>query len=218
MPREAVDLTRGDHTPETPTCRKGRRRHASSRYRCGRARYSPKSSTWLQSPNPSLHGRTPLQAAHTQEGCAQADDILTGMEAGVLGACGPSDCATLPIHPTVVKAHGAPEAAGTPRAWRFATCARTGRSPCWKCWCTGWAAVAPHKQTATRDLCKPSSLPCPLDASLLHSSEPFVTGLRKCPRRAERFGLATDPPRSSRASVLSCGRPECDRSGTLHFI
>lgn len=44
-----------------------------------------KALEWLQTPNPSLRGRTPLEAAHTQEGFEEADDILTRIEAGVLG-------------------------------------------------------------------------------------------------------------------------------------
>jgi putative toxin-antitoxin system antitoxin component (TIGR02293 family) len=40
---------------------------------------------WLQAPNPSLAGRTPLEAATTEEGYQEADDILTRIEHGVLG-------------------------------------------------------------------------------------------------------------------------------------
>ena len=40
---------------------------------------------WLQTPNPSLQGRTPLEAAGTEEGFEQAEDILTRIECGVLG-------------------------------------------------------------------------------------------------------------------------------------
>jgi putative toxin-antitoxin system antitoxin component (TIGR02293 family) len=40
---------------------------------------------WLQSPNPSLEGKTPLEAARTEEGYQEADDILTRIEHGVLG-------------------------------------------------------------------------------------------------------------------------------------
>jgi putative toxin-antitoxin system antitoxin component (TIGR02293 family) len=40
---------------------------------------------WLQTPNPSLQGRTPLEAAGTEEGFEQAEDILTRIEHGVLG-------------------------------------------------------------------------------------------------------------------------------------
>jgi uncharacterized protein (DUF2384 family) len=42
-----------------------------------------KALSWLHTPNPSL--RTPLEAAHSEEGCAEADDLLTRIEAGVLG-------------------------------------------------------------------------------------------------------------------------------------
>lgn len=44
-----------------------------------------KALEWLQTPNPSLRGRTPLEAANTQEGFEEADDILTRIETGVLG-------------------------------------------------------------------------------------------------------------------------------------
>jgi uncharacterized protein (DUF2384 family) len=40
---------------------------------------------WLQTPNPSLQGKTPIEAANTEEGFAQADEILTRIEQGVLG-------------------------------------------------------------------------------------------------------------------------------------
>ncbi len=40
---------------------------------------------WLQTPNPSLQGRTPLEAAGTEAGFEEADDILTRIEHGVLG-------------------------------------------------------------------------------------------------------------------------------------
>ena len=40
---------------------------------------------WLQSPNPSLEGQTPLEAAQTEQGYQEADDILTRIEHGVLG-------------------------------------------------------------------------------------------------------------------------------------
>jgi uncharacterized protein (DUF2384 family) len=40
---------------------------------------------WLQTPNPSLQGRTPLEAAGTDEGFHEADAILTRIECGVLG-------------------------------------------------------------------------------------------------------------------------------------
>jgi putative toxin-antitoxin system antitoxin component (TIGR02293 family) len=44
-----------------------------------------KALSWLQTPNPSLQGRTPLEAAGTEEGFEQAEDILTRIECGVLG-------------------------------------------------------------------------------------------------------------------------------------
>lgn len=40
---------------------------------------------WLQTPNPSLQGKTPIEAANTEEGFAEADEILTRIEHGVLG-------------------------------------------------------------------------------------------------------------------------------------
>ena len=40
---------------------------------------------WLQTPNPSLSGRTPLEAAATEEGFQEADEVLTRIEYGVLG-------------------------------------------------------------------------------------------------------------------------------------
>jgi putative toxin-antitoxin system antitoxin component (TIGR02293 family) len=40
---------------------------------------------WLHTPNPSLQGRTPLEAARTEEGFEQAEEILTRIEYGVLG-------------------------------------------------------------------------------------------------------------------------------------
>jgi YD repeat-containing protein len=39
---------------------------------------------WLQTPNPSLAGRTPIEAADTEEGFLQADEVLTRIEHGVL--------------------------------------------------------------------------------------------------------------------------------------
>ena len=39
----------------------------------------------LQTPNPSLQGKTPIEAANTEEGFAEAADILTRIEHGVLG-------------------------------------------------------------------------------------------------------------------------------------
>jgi putative toxin-antitoxin system antitoxin component (TIGR02293 family) len=40
---------------------------------------------WLETPNPSLQGRSPINAASSQEGFEQADEILTRLEHGVLG-------------------------------------------------------------------------------------------------------------------------------------
>ena len=40
---------------------------------------------WLQTPNPSLRGRTPLEATATEEGFQEADEVLTRIEFGVLG-------------------------------------------------------------------------------------------------------------------------------------
>jgi len=40
---------------------------------------------WLHAPNPSLAGRTPLEAAVTDEGLQEADEVLTRIEYGVLG-------------------------------------------------------------------------------------------------------------------------------------
>ncbi|MGA2597833.1 MAG: MbcA/ParS/Xre antitoxin family protein [Bryobacteraceae bacterium] len=40
---------------------------------------------WLQTPSPSLQGKTPIEVANTEEGFAEADDILTRIEHGVLG-------------------------------------------------------------------------------------------------------------------------------------
>ena len=44
-----------------------------------------KALAWLQTPNPSLNGRTPLEATATEEGFQEADDVLTRIEYGVLG-------------------------------------------------------------------------------------------------------------------------------------
>ena len=44
-----------------------------------------KALSWLRTPNPSLAGRTPLEAAATEEGFQEADDVLTRIEYGVLG-------------------------------------------------------------------------------------------------------------------------------------
>jgi putative toxin-antitoxin system antitoxin component (TIGR02293 family) len=44
-----------------------------------------KALSWLQTPNPSLQGKTPIEAASTEEGFELADEILTRVEHGVLG-------------------------------------------------------------------------------------------------------------------------------------
>jgi putative toxin-antitoxin system antitoxin component (TIGR02293 family) len=44
-----------------------------------------KALSWLQTPNPSLEGKTPIEAANTEEGFRSADEILTRIEHGVLG-------------------------------------------------------------------------------------------------------------------------------------
>lgn len=44
-----------------------------------------KALAWLETSNPSLQGRTPIEAAITEEGFEQADEILTRIEHGVLG-------------------------------------------------------------------------------------------------------------------------------------
>jgi uncharacterized protein (DUF2384 family) len=44
-----------------------------------------KALAWLETPNPSLQGKTPIEAARTEEGFEQADEILTCLEHGVLG-------------------------------------------------------------------------------------------------------------------------------------
>ena len=44
-----------------------------------------KALAWLEIPNPSLQGRSPIEAASTEEGFEQADEILTRIEHGVLG-------------------------------------------------------------------------------------------------------------------------------------
>ena len=44
-----------------------------------------KALAWLESPNPSLQGRSPIEAAATEEAFELADDILTRLEHGVLG-------------------------------------------------------------------------------------------------------------------------------------
>jgi putative toxin-antitoxin system antitoxin component (TIGR02293 family) len=40
---------------------------------------------WLQAPNPSLEGKTPLEAAQTEHGYQAVEDILGRIEYGVLG-------------------------------------------------------------------------------------------------------------------------------------
>ncbi len=40
---------------------------------------------WLQSPNPSLDGKSPLEAAQTDCGFQEVEDILIRIEHGVLG-------------------------------------------------------------------------------------------------------------------------------------
>ena len=44
-----------------------------------------KALAWLETPNPSLQGKSPIEAANTEEGFEQADEILTRIEHGVLG-------------------------------------------------------------------------------------------------------------------------------------
>ena len=44
-----------------------------------------KALNWLRTPNPSLSGRTPLEAAATEEGFEEANDVLGRIEHGVLG-------------------------------------------------------------------------------------------------------------------------------------
>jgi putative toxin-antitoxin system antitoxin component (TIGR02293 family) len=44
-----------------------------------------KALAWLETPNPSLQGKSPIEAASTEEGFEQADEILTRIEHGVLG-------------------------------------------------------------------------------------------------------------------------------------
>ncbi len=44
-----------------------------------------KALRWLQTPNPSLQGRTPLEVAGTGEGFHEADSILIRIECGVFG-------------------------------------------------------------------------------------------------------------------------------------
>jgi putative toxin-antitoxin system antitoxin component (TIGR02293 family) len=40
---------------------------------------------WLRSPNPSLEGKTPLEAAQTDLGYREVEDVLVRIEHGVLG-------------------------------------------------------------------------------------------------------------------------------------
>jgi putative toxin-antitoxin system antitoxin component (TIGR02293 family) len=40
---------------------------------------------WLRSPNPSLEGKTPLEAAQTDRGYREVEDVLVRIERGVLG-------------------------------------------------------------------------------------------------------------------------------------
>ncbi len=40
---------------------------------------------WLRSPNPSLQGKTPLEAAQTDSGYQDVEDVLERIEHGVLG-------------------------------------------------------------------------------------------------------------------------------------
>lgn len=44
-----------------------------------------KAIAWLETPNPSLQGKSPIEAASTEDGFDQADDILKRIEFGVLG-------------------------------------------------------------------------------------------------------------------------------------
>ena len=44
-----------------------------------------KALDWLRTPNPSLNGRTPLEASATEEGFEEADEVLTRIEYGVIG-------------------------------------------------------------------------------------------------------------------------------------
>ena len=39
-----------------------------------------KALAWLETPNPSLQGRSPIEAANTEEGFEQADEILTRID------------------------------------------------------------------------------------------------------------------------------------------
>jgi putative toxin-antitoxin system antitoxin component (TIGR02293 family) len=40
---------------------------------------------WLRSPNPSLEGKTPPEAAQTDQGYQEVEDVLVRIEQGVLG-------------------------------------------------------------------------------------------------------------------------------------
>lgn len=44
-----------------------------------------KALAWLEAPNPSLQGRSPIEAATTEQGFELAEEILTRIEHGVLG-------------------------------------------------------------------------------------------------------------------------------------
>jgi len=44
-----------------------------------------KALEWLQAPCPALHGATPLDAAETESGCQEVEDILGRIEHGILG-------------------------------------------------------------------------------------------------------------------------------------
>jgi len=44
-----------------------------------------KALRWLQSPNPALGGLSPLDAARTEEGCQEVEDILGRIEHGIIG-------------------------------------------------------------------------------------------------------------------------------------
>lgn len=44
-----------------------------------------KALAWLETPNPSLQGRCPIDVTDTEEGFELADDILTRIEHGVIG-------------------------------------------------------------------------------------------------------------------------------------
>jgi uncharacterized protein (DUF2384 family) len=44
-----------------------------------------KALSWLETANPALLGKTPIEAADTEEGFEQADEILTRIEHGVIG-------------------------------------------------------------------------------------------------------------------------------------